>query len=194
MQYGDFDDAAREYVITNPCTPVKWINYVGTLAFGGFVDHTGGALICKGDPATNRITRYVAMQPAGDFRAPRCTFACGRGTGGRRSPHSSSRASSRWMRMPVMSGWDTRGSSRRRMACVSMRPFSFPRNNPDWSSTSASPISGRLRWRWMQSPWWSTRTSTRSSSSQTRTGSPRQCRAGRYRPRTGAACCTNTRS
>ena len=48
MNYGYFDDERREYVITNPRTPVKWINYVGTLAFGGFVDHTGGSLICKG--------------------------------------------------------------------------------------------------------------------------------------------------
>ena len=68
MRYGHFDDAAREYVITDPRTPVKWINYVGTLAFGGFVDHTGGALICRGDPATNRITRYIALQPSSDFK------------------------------------------------------------------------------------------------------------------------------
>jgi len=69
VRCGHFDDAAREYVITNPRTPVKWINYVGTLAFGGFVDHTGGALLCRGDPATNRITRYLALQPASDFKA-----------------------------------------------------------------------------------------------------------------------------
>ena len=68
MQYGFFDDAAREYVITNPKTPVKWINYVGTLAFGGFLDHTGGSQICKGDPALNRITKYVPQLPSGDFK------------------------------------------------------------------------------------------------------------------------------
>jgi cellobiose phosphorylase len=68
MRYGQFKDDALEYVITNPCTPVKWINYVGTLDFGGFVDQTGGALICRGDPATNRVTRYISVQPAGDFR------------------------------------------------------------------------------------------------------------------------------
>jgi cellobiose phosphorylase len=49
MNYGYFDDPNREYVITNPRTPTKWINYIGTLDFGGFVDHTGGALICKND-------------------------------------------------------------------------------------------------------------------------------------------------
>ncbi|HSJ59580.1 MAG TPA: glycosyl transferase, partial [Anaerolineae bacterium] len=68
MPYGYFDDEQREYVITDPRTPVKWINYVGTLAFGGFVDHTGGALLCKGDPALNRITRYIAQLPAADMR------------------------------------------------------------------------------------------------------------------------------
>jgi cellobiose phosphorylase len=68
MQYGYFDDAAREYVITNPKTPVKWINYVGTLAFGGIVDHTGGALICRGDPALNRITKYIPQLPTSDFK------------------------------------------------------------------------------------------------------------------------------
>ncbi|PKN92030.1 MAG: glycosyl transferase [Chloroflexi bacterium HGW-Chloroflexi-6] len=68
MQYGYFDDPQREYVITNPKTPVKWINYIGTLAFGGLVDHTGGLLLCKGDPALNRITKYIPQLPASDFR------------------------------------------------------------------------------------------------------------------------------
>lgn len=68
MNCGYFDDAKREYVITTPFTPVKWINYVGTLAFGGIVDHTGGPLICRGDPAFNRITKYIPQLPASDFR------------------------------------------------------------------------------------------------------------------------------
>lgn len=68
MQYGFFDDEKREYVITNPKTPVKWINYVGTLAFGGFIDHTGGSQLCKGDPALNRITKYIPQLPSGDFK------------------------------------------------------------------------------------------------------------------------------
>ncbi len=68
MKYGDFKDEAREYVITNPKTPVKWINYIGTLSFGGFVDHTGGALICKGDPSLNRITKYIQQMPSSDFK------------------------------------------------------------------------------------------------------------------------------
>jgi cellobiose phosphorylase len=68
MKYGYFDDANREYVITDPRTPAKWINYVGTLAFGGIVDHTGGSLICKQDPALNRILKYVPQMPDSDFK------------------------------------------------------------------------------------------------------------------------------
>jgi len=67
--YGYFDDAHREYVITNPQTPVKWINYIGSLAFGGFVDQTGGMLICRQDPALNRITKYLTQDPPSEFRA-----------------------------------------------------------------------------------------------------------------------------
>lgn len=66
--YGHFDDDAREYVVTDPKTPAKWINYIGGLAFGGFVDQTGGALICAGDPALNRILKYLPQAPASDFK------------------------------------------------------------------------------------------------------------------------------
>jgi Glycosyltransferase family 36 len=55
-------------VITDPFTSVKWINYIGTRQFGGFVDHTGGALICKDDPTFNRITKYIQQMPASDFK------------------------------------------------------------------------------------------------------------------------------
>jgi len=69
MKLGYFNDAHREYIITDPKTPVRWINYIGTLAFGGFVDQTGGALLCKGDPALNRITKYIPQLPASSFNA-----------------------------------------------------------------------------------------------------------------------------
>ncbi len=68
MKYGYFDDANREYVITTPKTPVKWINYVGTMRFGGIVDHTGGSLLCKDDPALNRIVKYIPQLPSSDFK------------------------------------------------------------------------------------------------------------------------------
>lgn len=68
MKYGYFNDETAEYIITNPKTPVKWINYVGGLDFGGFVDNTGGSLICKGDPAINRIVKYIPQLPDSEFK------------------------------------------------------------------------------------------------------------------------------
>lgn len=68
MKYGYFDDDKKEYVITNPKTPVKWINYVGTLSFGGLIDHTGGSIITKGDPSLNRIVKYIPQLPSSDFK------------------------------------------------------------------------------------------------------------------------------
>ncbi|MDC7234495.1 MAG: glycosyl transferase [Spirochaetales bacterium] len=67
MAYGYFDDANREYVITDPRTPVKWINYIGTLNFGGFVDQLGSGVICRKDPAINRIVKYIPQLPASDM-------------------------------------------------------------------------------------------------------------------------------
>ncbi len=66
--YGKFDDSNREYIITNPSTPTKWVNYVGSLQFGGLVDHTGGSLLCAGDPALNRIVKYIPQLPDTDFK------------------------------------------------------------------------------------------------------------------------------
>ena len=66
--YGYFDDDNKEYVVTNPKTPIKWTNYVGTLNFGGLLDVTGGTLVCKQDPALNRITKYIAQMPQSDFK------------------------------------------------------------------------------------------------------------------------------
>ncbi len=66
--FADYDDAGRELVIIDPRTPTKWINYIGTLDFGGFVDQTGGLNLCKKDPANNRVTGYRIDAPA---NAPR---------------------------------------------------------------------------------------------------------------------------
>ncbi|MDR2579490.1 MAG: hypothetical protein LBC85_00655, partial [Fibromonadaceae bacterium] len=66
--YGYFDDANKEYVLCNPATPIKWCNYVGTLDFGGIIDTTGGTVLCKGDPALNRITKYISQMPNSDFK------------------------------------------------------------------------------------------------------------------------------
>ena len=57
-EYGHYDDAAREYVITDPCTPWPWINYLGTEDFFGLISNTaGGYSFCK-DAKFRRITRY----------------------------------------------------------------------------------------------------------------------------------------
>jgi cellobiose phosphorylase len=66
--YGYFDDANKEYVLRYPHTPIKWCNYVGTLSFGGLIDTTGGTVLCKGDPALNRITKYISQMPCSDFK------------------------------------------------------------------------------------------------------------------------------
>jgi len=39
-KFGHYDDAAREYVVTDPRTPTKWVNYIGTLDFGKFSSST----------------------------------------------------------------------------------------------------------------------------------------------------------
>jgi cellobiose phosphorylase len=67
MTYGFFNDQSKEYIITTPYTPTKWINYIGNLSFGGFVDQLGGSIICKGDPALNRITKYMPQLPDSSF-------------------------------------------------------------------------------------------------------------------------------
>ena len=40
IKYGHFDDANREYVITNPKTPWPWINYLGNEDFFGLISNT----------------------------------------------------------------------------------------------------------------------------------------------------------
>ena len=42
MQFGYFDDARREYVITTPRTPLPWINYLGSEAFFALCSNTAG--------------------------------------------------------------------------------------------------------------------------------------------------------
>ena len=58
MEYGHFDDAAREYVITRPDTPSPWINYLGSEAFFTLMSNTGGGYSFYKDARMLRITRY----------------------------------------------------------------------------------------------------------------------------------------
>lgn len=58
MQYGHFDDEAREYVITTPHTPYPWINYLGSEEFFSLLSHTGGGYSFYRDAKMRRLTRY----------------------------------------------------------------------------------------------------------------------------------------
>lgn len=71
MQYGYFDDARREYVITNPRTPWPWINYLGNEDFFGLISNTAGGYAFYKDAKFRRITRYrynnVPMDSGGRY-------------------------------------------------------------------------------------------------------------------------------
>ncbi|MCL2326993.1 MAG: glycosyl transferase [Bacteroidetes bacterium] len=58
MKYGYFDDANREYVITNPQTPYPWINYLGNDDFFSLTSNTGGGYTFYKDAKFRRLTRY----------------------------------------------------------------------------------------------------------------------------------------
>ena len=69
--FGHFDDAHREYVITDPATPWPWINYMGTEDFFSLISNTaGGYCFCK-DAKFRRILRYryngVPMDDGGRY-------------------------------------------------------------------------------------------------------------------------------
>jgi cellobiose phosphorylase len=58
MQFGHFDDSAREYVITTPQTPYPWINYLGSEQFFSLLSHQAGGYSFYRDPRMRRLTRY----------------------------------------------------------------------------------------------------------------------------------------
>jgi len=58
MKYGHFDDTAREYVITQPDTPLPWINYLGCEAYFGLISNTAGGYSFYKDARLRRLTRY----------------------------------------------------------------------------------------------------------------------------------------
>ena len=57
-KYGHFDDANREYVITDPKTPWPWINYLGNEDFFSLISNTAGGYSFYKDAKFRRITRY----------------------------------------------------------------------------------------------------------------------------------------
>ena len=58
MQFGHFDDARREYVITTPRTPLPWINYLGSEDFFTLLSNTAGGYSFYRDARLRRLTRY----------------------------------------------------------------------------------------------------------------------------------------
>jgi len=58
MQYGHFDDTNREYVITQPDTPLPWINYLGCEDYFGLISNTAGGYSFYKDARLRRLTRY----------------------------------------------------------------------------------------------------------------------------------------
>lgn len=58
MQYGYFDDARCEYVITRPDTPLPWINYLGSESFFGLISNTAGGYAFYQDARLRRLTRF----------------------------------------------------------------------------------------------------------------------------------------
>lgn len=71
MQFGYFDDANREYVITSPQTPYPWINYLGNEDFFSLTSNTGGGYTFYKDAKFRRLTRYrynnVPMDNGGKY-------------------------------------------------------------------------------------------------------------------------------
>jgi cellobiose phosphorylase len=82
MQYGHFDDKAREYVITRPDTPRPWSNYLGSTEYGAIITNHGGGYSFYKSGATGRFLRmrfnstpldqpgrtfYIRDQEDGDF-------------------------------------------------------------------------------------------------------------------------------
>ena len=71
MQYGFFDDARREYVITHPRTPWPWINYLGNEDFFSLISNTAGGYSFYKDAKFRRLTRYrynnVPMDSGGRY-------------------------------------------------------------------------------------------------------------------------------
>jgi len=58
MRYGFFDDTNHEYVISQPDTPLPWINYLGAEKYFGIISNTGGGYSFFQDARLRRLTRY----------------------------------------------------------------------------------------------------------------------------------------
>ena len=57
MQFGYFDDAAKEYVITRPDTPRPWANYLGTTEYGAIITNNAGGYSFYRSASNGRFLR-----------------------------------------------------------------------------------------------------------------------------------------
>lgn len=57
MQYGHFDDKAKEYVIDRPDTPRSWANYLGSTEYGAIITQNAGGYSFFTSAAQGRLTR-----------------------------------------------------------------------------------------------------------------------------------------
>ncbi len=105
MNYGYFDDTAKEYVITRPDTPRPWSNYLGTTEYGAIITNNAGGYSFYQSAATGRFLRlrfnavpldqpgryfYLRDRASGDFWSSswqpvgkpldRCQSVCRHGT------------------------------------------------------------------------------------------------------------------
>ncbi|MGF1764155.1 GH36-type glycosyl hydrolase domain-containing protein [Aliivibrio kagoshimensis] len=67
MEYGFFDNANREYVITRPDVPAPWTNYLGTEHFCTVISHNAGGYSFYKSPEYNRVTKF---RPNSTFDRP----------------------------------------------------------------------------------------------------------------------------
>lgn len=58
MRFGYFDDPHLEYVITQPDTPLPWINYLGTDDYFGIISNTAGGYSFYKDARLRRLIRF----------------------------------------------------------------------------------------------------------------------------------------
>ncbi|GAB4488252.1 MAG: N,N'-diacetylchitobiose phosphorylase [Anaerolineales bacterium] len=82
MQYGDFDEPNKEYVITRPDTPQSWSNYLGSTQYGAIITNNAGGYSFYQSGARGRFLRlrfnsipadqpgryfYLRDQQSGDY-------------------------------------------------------------------------------------------------------------------------------
>ncbi len=57
MQYGRFDDDAKEYIVSRPDTPRPWSNYLGTTEYGAIITNNAGGYSFFRSAAMGRFLR-----------------------------------------------------------------------------------------------------------------------------------------